>query len=272
MDKLSFEINRIRRTDAYSMPKKHWHNTCEIYYMRAGERYYFIKDRVFHVRKGDLVFIAESVLHRTSVCGQAEHERVLINFDRNLIAPYAADEPQLIEAPFGEESCLVRLSPREQIAAEQLLEQMLEERSEPRWADGIMLQSLLVQLLALAVRAMRASGAPSSVYVSPRHRKISEVVDYINRHYAEPLRLDQLADRFYVSPFHLSRMFKETTGFTFIEYLNHVRVKEAQGLLRRSKDRVLTIAGRVGFDSISHFGRVFKQLTGITPLQYRKNG
>ncbi|MOA45630.1 Bifunctional transcriptional activator/DNA repair enzyme AdaA [compost metagenome] len=102
------------------------------------------------------------------------------------------------------------------------------------------------------------------------HERMSEIVQFINSHYTEELSLHLLADKFYVSPYYLSRFFKEATGFTFVEYLNSVRIKEAKKLLLRSSMKVNLIAKHTGFGSVTHFGRVFKQITGHTPLYYRK--
>ncbi|MNJ41043.1 Bifunctional transcriptional activator/DNA repair enzyme AdaA [compost metagenome] len=79
-----------------------------------------------------------------------------------------------------------------------------------------------------------------------------------------------LAEKFYVSPYYLSRFFKEATGFTFVEYVNSVRINEATKLLERSSLKVNLIAKKVGFGSVTHFGRVFKSVTGHAPLYYRK--
>jgi YesN/AraC family two-component response regulator len=84
------------------------------------------------------------------------------------------------------------------------------------------------------------------------------------------LSLQSLAEKFYVSPYYLSRFFKEVTGFTFVEYLNNVRVKEAKKLLESSSMKVNLIFKKVGFGSVTHFGRVFKSVTGYAPLHYRK--
>lgn len=94
---------------------------------------------------------------------------------------------------------------------------------------------------------------------------------YINTHFAEPLRLEELAERFEISPAYLSRMFKEITGFSLIEYINLVRVQEAQRLLTDTKMKVIAIAEQVGFGSLVQFGRVFRQITKTTPLRYRQS-
>ena len=69
---------------------------------------------------------------------------------------------------------------------------------------------------------------------------------------------------------YLSRIFKKNTGFSFNEYVNYQRIFSAQDLLKNTTKQITGIAISVGFDSSTHFGRVFKQLTGFTPSAYRK--
>lgn len=68
----------------------------------------------------------------------------------------------------------------------------------------------------------------------------------------------------------MSRFCKVATGFTFVEYVNSVRIKEAKHLLEQTTLKVNLIARKVGFGSVTHFGRVFKAVTGHAPLYYRK--
>ena len=73
---------------------------------------------------------------------------------------------------------------------------------------------------------------------------------FINTHFAEPVRLEELAEQFEISPAYLSRMFKEITGFSLVEYVNLVRVQEAQRLLATTRLKVIVIAEQVGFGSL----------------------
>jgi YesN/AraC family two-component response regulator len=91
------------------------------------------------------------------------------------------------------------------------------------------------------------------------HHKISEIASYIHSHYQEPLTLNAVAKRFYISPSYLSRVFVKLTGFHFREYVQVVRIREAEKLLRETKLKVQTISERVGFDHIAHFNRIFKK-------------
>jgi AraC-like DNA-binding protein len=82
--------------------------------------------------------------------------------------------------------------------------------------------------------------------------------------------LNNIADRFFISPYYLSRMFKTVTGMKLMEYVTLVRVFEAQNLLRHSQWKVRDIACKAGFPTTSHFNRVFKKVTELTPSQYRQ--
>ena len=97
-----------------------------------------------------------------------------------------------------------------------------------------------------------------------------EILGYINNHYFENLTLESISTRYYLSTFYFSRTFKEVTGFHFIEYLNNVRIKEAKKLLINSSRSIHEIAAAVGFNNTTHFGRVFKQITGCSPSAYEK--
>ena len=72
------------------------------------------------------------------------------------------------------------------------------------------------------------------------------------------------------SPSYFCRSFKETTGFSFVEYLNNIRIREAQRLLEGNEAEGHPHRRASGFDSVAHFGRVFKQVTSQTPLECRK--
>jgi YesN/AraC family two-component response regulator len=101
-------------------------------------------------------------------------------------------------------------------------------------------------------------------------RYLPDIVQHINRNFMQKITLDDVSKQFYISRFYLSKTFKETTGFTFVEYLNSVRIKEAQKLLIITNKKIIQISYEVGFGSVAHFGRVFKTITGYSPLQYRK--
>lgn len=81
-----FAIEQALRTVPFSMSADHVHQAHEIYYLLAGERYYYINQRVYALQKGDLIWISKHDFHRTSNKGSGSHERILINFDEEFAA------------------------------------------------------------------------------------------------------------------------------------------------------------------------------------------
>lgn len=95
-------------------------------------------------------------------------------------------------------------------------------------------------------------------------------MDYIGRHYREPLSLTETAEHLYVSPANLSRHIQKATGLSFKQYVNQLRMEEAKKLLVQTDQMVYEIAERVGFRESKYFVSRFTAETGKTPLEYRR--
>jgi YesN/AraC family two-component response regulator len=102
------------------------------------------------------------------------------------------------------------------------------------------------------------------------HEKVSEIVKYLNENFSEDINLKKVSEAFYISPSYLCKIFREVTGFTLIEYLNQIRIKHAQLLLRNENANVSSVFEACGFGTMTHFERIFKRITGYSPLKYRK--
>jgi AraC-like DNA-binding protein len=265
-----FHMHHVKRIEHFERTN-HYHGIYEIYYLLSGQRAYFVKDRSYLILPGDLLFINKFEVHKTSVIGSPEHERIVINFsDAFLNSNNPLHYPELYST-FHHPTSILRLKLQEQIFVKSIMSKLTHELTEKASGFEIYTKLLLTELLLFASRFMAREESQVMEHATPQHRKISEIVRFINQRYAEPITLQHLSKQFYMSPFYLSRVFKEVTGFTFIAYLNSTRMREAQKLLKESNLKIIEIAAAVGIDNVSHFGRTFKQLTGTTPVQYRKN-
>src|ERR1700730_406709 len=92
---------------------------------------------------------------------------------------------------------------------------------------------------------------------------------YIAGHQADPIGLNDVAKAMHVSTFYFCKMFKNATGLTFTEYLGRVRIEKANTMLLNPHLRISEIAYDVGFQSLTHFNRVFRQVTGQSPTAFR---
>jgi AraC-like DNA-binding protein len=92
---------------------------------------------------------------------------------------------------------------------------------------------------------------------------------YIHEHQTEELSLGQVAKAVNTSTFYFCKIFKKVTGINFTDYLSRVRIEKSKNLLLNPNLRVSEIAFEVGFQSLTHFNRVFKKLLGQSPTEYR---
>ncbi|MDB5083771.1 MAG: AraC family transcriptional regulator [Bacilli bacterium] len=265
-----FYFSHVRRTGTYDMTTSHYHPCYEVYYLLSGERYYFIKDQLYCIQKGDLVLIDKNEVHKTSG-DDSQHERIVTNFTDSLFLHSHYDCTDLLFSPFRNGLQVIRLNSHGQMLVETLLKRVTKEVTEQEIGFEICTKQLIVELLIFANRQLKRSVTNLIESERPLHKKIREIVLYIHNHYMDEITLSLVAKTFFISPYYLSRIFKEITGFTFVEYLNITRIKEAQRLLTGSSEKIIDIAEQVGFSNITHFGRVFKKLASVTPISYRKN-
>lgn len=269
---INFEISHVKRTDTpFNMLAKHYHDKYEIYYLLNGERFYFINNRTYHIKKGDIVLIGKNILHKTNTADKYPHERILIQFDTDLINKFTDRASDIdLSYCFKVKQNVYSLDPEEQLWVENHLFNIIQENQKKKEGYLTYIKILTIELLIFINRITKSTTSSPTTYPDQTHKKMSQIASFINEKYNTELSLIQLADKFNYSPSYLSKSFKEVTGFNFVEYKNNVRIKEASKLLQQSNLNVTEIAGHVGYNNLTHFGRIFKQITGYSPLEYRK--
>ena len=260
----------IRRGDA-PRAKNHFHNHLEIYYLTAGERIYFIRDRTYHIRPGDMVVLSSNIVHRAYSVGggSPNHERIILEVYQPMLASmrelFGRSGPEeALRGVFG----VLRLGQEEQSQVRSWIYGIMRERKERQYGYEAMVRCIMAQLLAFIIRRM--SQEASAERVTAKNTRMLEIADYLAAHSNQKLSLDKIAERFYISKYHLCRTFKQATGFTLAEYINTSRVMRARELLLTTRSSITEIAEETVFESGTHFGKVFKQYMGTPPLAYRK--
>ncbi|MCR5410299.1 MAG: AraC family transcriptional regulator, partial [Lachnospiraceae bacterium] len=98
---------------------------------------------------------------------------------------------------------------------------------------------------------------------------VEEAKSYIRDNYAKDISLDEVSGRVDVSPYYFTRLFKEETGETFLEYLTGLRIEKAKELMKDPDVSVKDICAKVGYSDPNYFSRIFKKAVGKTPTEYR---
>lgn len=253
-----------------SMPEYHYHNFYELYYLLQGERYYFIKNETYHIEKGSFVLVDKYDVHITTTLAESGYERILIHVADEFLEEIDSviKEMHLLDS-FKKGFPIIKLSSEEQRFAENLLNTILIEYDEKKKGYEHCIRAQLLQLLIFLSRRTSATEKAEADYMNSSHKTISEIASFINSHYDDDITLDELSRKFHISPHYISRIFKKFSGISFVDYLNNVRIKEAQKLMQTTQMNMQQICEAAGYKSYTHFAREFKKIVGVSPLKYR---
>lgn len=173
-------------------------------------------------------------------------------------------EPGQFHAPGKSPIVLVRAR---LFSMERQFRELHAEFHAPEGRDPLVIRYKLAALLAEMSRAAFDRPLPRTNRSAER---VAAAQAYIHEHYGEPLTLEGLAAIALMSPFHLSRLFREATGQPPIQYAIAYRMKAACQFLANTERTTEEIAALVGYESLTHFLQAFKKATGTTPSRYRK--
>lgn len=126
---------------------------------------------------------------------------------------------------------------------------------------------LSVQAIQTFTREVAARARQSGSYSAP----IEQALDYIHRHLHYPLTLSVIAEAIGLSPCYLSRLFRQETGGSIVDYIQRERIEAAKNMLRYSDYTPAEIGNYLSFSTQSYFTRIFRKCTGTTPAAWRKN-
>ncbi len=101
--------------------------------------------------------------------------------------------------------------------------------------------------------------------------RLRKVEDYVSEHLVEEIPVEKLAELVELSPFHFSRVFKESTGMSPLQFVVRERITRGQQLIRETSRSLIEIALEVGYTSPSSFSKVFRRVTGVTPMEFRNS-
>lgn len=131
--------------------------------------------------------------------------------------------------------------------------------------------SILYELSLCSEARTLSSSSFAKIGITSDSRRVQKVQDYINEHYREEIRLNQLADIAGMTPVSFSRFFKIRTGKNLSDYIIDIRLGFAARLLVDSTESIAEICYDCGFNNLSNFNRIFKKKKGCVPKEFREN-
>lgn len=242
-------------TRMYTRP--HRHDFYELLFYRSGTATLFCNDAKIQVHAGDLVVINKGELHAMESAGGTEYYYIRIH-------------PEFFaELPFDNIHIQKHIQNDETV--KQAIFRLYEEQcSNELWCD-MMLKSHAYAMMAHLLRNYTLISQKDSAQLTEKAQRMDIVLSYIDKHYTEKISTRELATLCHLNESYFCRCFKKTTGKSVLDYIADYRIEKASVLLKQSADAIAAIAAQVGFDDGTYFGKRFKAIMGVSPMQFRKN-
>ncbi len=269
MSRADFELQYKKDTYLKDV-ELHHHDFYELYFLISGDVTYTIESRQYHVMPGDLLLISPRELHQ--ICIRPEmstYERYVLWVDPQLLSRNStplSDLTRNLDPSSTIQGNLLRIPPEDHDRLQRLFQQLWQECGSEEYGSDLLRSSLLIQLL---VTINRLADRRSGKYEEGTHgsKAVSQVVAYINLHYAESLSLDKLAELVFVSKYHLSHEFQKQVGTSVYRYIQKKRLLIARQLLAQGS-KPNEVYADCGFGDYAGFYRAFKNEYGVSPREY----
>lgn len=258
-------INHVKTEQKHDMPVQHYHDLYEIYFQVSGTRYLFYDDICYTLKEGDIALFKPFELHYAESRDSDMYERYVINFSASLLSPLLTpSEILLLFEKLG--SGVIHLSEENSKRTFEYFEAIEKYLSQKGFLSE---RSAVCELLQFLVFISNNS-VESTHGRSEASPQIVSAIRFIGKHYKESLMLDDICAAAKMSKYHFSRVFKEATGATVMEYLNNIRLIKAHSLLTKTCYSFEEIAEETGFSSAVNLNRAFKKAYGMPPREFRK--
>lgn len=255
-----FHYNRSKSTN---MPKAHFHETYEIYYLIDGKRRYVIENEMYDIYPGDMILIPEMMTHKVWNSPDTQANEYHARF---LLTPRKEDIPEIFLPCFDTHYYHLKETERKIIV--NCFEDLQRNQDNKDEYTSYYNQANLIKILHTLTK--NKASTKLNPHFTQTDIRMLEAASYIKNHCNQPLSLEDLASHSGYTKEYFSTLFKETTGFGFNEYLNQMRIAKSINLLTTSTLPIIEISNQCGYNDSNYFSAVFKKVTGIPPQKFRK--
>ena len=240
----------------------HYHTFHKVIMLLAGKAGYAIEGERYDLTPGDFVLVGRGSIHRPEVAEDDFYERMILYIDPAYLTSLSTEDCDL-ESCFRQAQTAFRYVYRDEGGSRvrQLFETLARTSREGGYGAALLERA---QFLELMVEVNRVCRGGHQVQAAAGDRKVVALLQYLNLHLTEELSIDQLAERFYISKYHMMRRFRQETGYSIHGYLTEKRLLLAQRLLAQGVSP--SEAGeRAGYQDYSTFSRAYKKHFGRGP-------
>ena len=240
----------------------HYHTFHKIILLLAGRAGYAVEGEHYDLNPGDFVLVGRGSIHRPVVADGDYYERMILYISPACLEALAVDDCDPSECfRLAQQSFQYVYRDGPDSRVRQLFQSLHQTIVRGGYGASLLTQAQFTELLVEVNRLCRAG---HGVGAAGGDSKVVSLLQYLNLHLSEPLSIDDLSARFYISKYHMMRRFRQETGYSIHGYLSEKRLLLAQQLLSRgaAPSEVFT---QVGYQDYSTFSRAYKKQFGRGP-------
>ncbi len=260
------EINSVSKVVS------HTHDFIEFVYMLKGKSVHIVDGDKYPMNSGDLLIINYNQSHSFNGDPDAKFCNILVkpsfidkrmHKNTDLFALFETSNYKEFKEFIDNKCNFIRFSPEEKNCFEYMLLLLNKELNDKEIGYAITSKAGMNFLLTMIFRKMCKS-------LSYDDTDFKEILKYIEKNYMDNISLNDLSKICHYNPSYFSRVFKKYSGVTFTEYLKRIRITNACLLIDNGDIPISDIYVRVGYTNKTNFYKHFKEIIGLTPLNYKK--
>lgn len=247
---------------------RHTHDHIEISIILEGVARYALDDGEKILHAGDIIVFNHHTSHGVIIDKQKNLVDIHIGVD--CLIGSVADIKDITEKGY-----VILKASKNKKALFKLCEAMNDEVTEKNVDSALMLQSYILQLFVYMAREFslneeETNTVSKTLSYPDKHMVVQLIMSYISENYMNDITLDMFAKNMYLSQVYISKIFKEATGYSPINYLIKVRLAKAKELLEEDDLPIKVISRKVGYEDAYHFSKLFKKYYGYPPSEAKK--
>jgi len=264
-------VHNIYRGQA-NLSSHHTHDSYEIICMLSGQRVLIAHGRQYVMDPWHPVIIPSGVPHKSDAYDNNQQENVAIQFRAEFFHRLLGSEaerllpmlpPMLLQLEFTEKN-------RQQL--DKRLRALVEIADGQSTMKDLRLKTeflnVFLTLFPEIEKSFLETSSAQRQAMAKSDAVFREIIAYLDNNYRQRITLELLSDHFHLSKSRLSLKLNLYLGMSWVTYVNTLRIQDARQMLESSHSNISEVAAFVGFDSLTHFERVFKSMQGVTPREY----
>ena len=251
----------------------HYHDFDKIILFFGGNVSYLIEGKNYYLEPGDIVLVNRFHLHKPTVDPKTPYDRAVLYISHEFLKKYRSegyDPFRMFHLASDRKDYVLRLPEHVKRRLMGCYERLEAAVSEEGYGAEERRRLLFLEFMTELNRlpdAFEEDEEPIAGAVF--HQKNIDILSYLNEHLTEEITVDELAERFYVSKYHMMRQFKAETGYSIHKYVTEKRLIMAKRLLLKDNP-IVKVSELCGFSEYSVFLRAFRKRFGVTPGDFVK--